>query len=140
MPARLEPGYQRPVHLAAIVEALEAIARGERVRLAFSVPPRFGKSSLVKAAIVWLLLLVPSLKILYVSYASDFAEEQIGECLTWAKRAGIAIARETQKRWTTTAGGLVRAAGFDGPITGRGFDLAIVDDPHKSRAEAESDA
>ena len=40
--------------------------------------------------------------------------------------------------WQTTAGGGLVSRGVDGELTGRGFDLMIVDDPIKSRAVAES--
>jgi predicted phage terminase large subunit-like protein len=44
----------------------------------------------------------------------------------------------TVAEWETGAGGGVRAVGVGGGITGFGADLVIIDDPIKSRAEAES--
>ena len=44
----------------------------------------------------------------------------------------------TDAEWETTDGGGVRAVGVGAGITGFGADLIIVDDPVKSRAEAES--
>ncbi|MFM9905102.1 MAG: phage terminase large subunit [Pyrinomonadaceae bacterium] len=40
--------------------------------------------------------------------------------------------------WETAAGGGLRAVGVGGGVTGFGADLIVVDDPVKSRAEAES--
>jgi predicted phage terminase large subunit-like protein len=44
----------------------------------------------------------------------------------------------TVAEWETGLGGGVRAVGVGGGITGFGADLVIIDDPIKSRAEAES--
>src|SRR3990167_1770463 len=40
--------------------------------------------------------------------------------------------------WETTAGGGMVTAGVGGPITGRGADLLIIDDPVKNAEEAQS--
>jgi predicted phage terminase large subunit-like protein len=41
--------------------------------------------------------------------------------------------------WDTNAGGSLRAVGVGGGVTGFGADLIVIDDPVKSRAEAESE-
>ncbi|MFZ1702433.1 MAG: terminase family protein, partial [Pyrinomonadaceae bacterium] len=46
--------------------------------------------------------------------------------------------KQTDAEWETTGGGGVRAVGVGAGITGFGADLIIIDDPVKSRAEAES--
>ncbi|MGE3465991.1 MAG: phage terminase large subunit [Pyrinomonadaceae bacterium] len=45
---------------------------------------------------------------------------------------------QTDAEWETAEGGGVRAVGVGAGITGFGADLIIIDDPVKSRAEAES--
>jgi len=40
--------------------------------------------------------------------------------------------------WETHEGGGMVSVGFDGSLTGKGFDLGIVDDPHKNWEEANS--
>ena len=54
---------------------------------------------------------------------------------------GFALADDSQAagRWDTDRGGEYFAAGVRGPITGRRADLALIDDPVKSREEADSD-
>ena len=57
-----------------------------------------------------------------------------------AKEVGITLAtdRTAVDDWETTAGGGMRAVGVGGGITGQGGDLIIIDDPVKSREEANS--
>jgi hypothetical protein len=52
---------------------------------------------------------------------------------------GYGLAREAEELWSTTNGGEYRAAGVGGVITGLRADLAILDDPVKSRQEADSE-
>ena len=53
---------------------------------------------------------------------------------------GYSLAEDNKAagRWETNSGGEYFAAGVGGAITGRRADLAIIDDPVKSREEAES--
>ena len=46
--------------------------------------------------------------------------------------------RSAVEEWETESGGGLRAVGIGGGITGQGFDLLIIDDPVKSRQEADS--
>lgn len=135
----LSPRLHAPEHLAPIAEAIELTQRGETVELCFAVPPRHGKTTLLVHAIVWVLLQDPTAQILYVSYAHGFAAKQVRKARDLAIRAGVKLG-DTRRRdeWTTADGGCVKAAGVGGQITGEGFTLIIVDDPHKNRAEAES--
>jgi predicted phage terminase large subunit-like protein len=52
---------------------------------------------------------------------------------------GYGLATESVGAWGTSHGAEYKAAGVGGPITGRRADCAIVDDPVKSRADAESE-
>ncbi|TXH41905.1 MAG: hypothetical protein E6Q97_36685, partial [Desulfurellales bacterium] len=45
----------------------------------------------------------------------------------------------TATEWRNPQGGGCLALGVDGPFTGKGCNLLIVDDPHKNRQEAESE-
>ena len=128
----------RPEHLAPLAEKLER-ALDETVEVCFSVPPRHGKTTLIVHAIVWLLLRDPTATILYVSYAHGFAEKQVRKAMRLAQIAGVRLGDvQRSDYWTTAAGGGVMAAGVDGQVTGEGFRVIFVDDPHKNRAEAES--
>lgn len=52
---------------------------------------------------------------------------------------GYGMDREAEELWTTTNGGQYRAAGVGGVITGLRADLAVIDDPIKSREDADSE-
>ena len=49
-------------------------------------------------------------------------------------------ASKAANRMETTAGGMMVFVGVGGPVTGRGADLLLLDDPFKNREEAESAA
>ncbi|HEY1086375.1 MAG TPA: phage terminase large subunit, partial [Archangium sp.] len=53
------------------------------------------------------------------------------------REAGITV-KGSVNEWETEEGGGLLAGGVGGPLTGYGVDIAIVDDPVKNRAEAES--
>ena len=52
--------------------------------------------------------------------------------------ATLSIDSKAANLWHTTQDGVYVAAGVGGPITGRGAHLLLIDDPVKSREEAES--
>ena len=56
------PGYAPPEHLRQLVEAIERSVT-ETVEIAFSVPVRHGKTTLLVAAVVWLLIVKPDAQI-----------------------------------------------------------------------------
>ncbi len=47
---------------------------------------------------------------------------------------------KTAAEWETPGGGIVRSVGVGGGIAGFGADLVVIDDPIRSRADAESEA
>jgi len=136
----LTPGFGRPEHLAEFVAELDKVPF-EPIRVVCDVPPRHFKSSTVHAWLAKLLVEHPWLKILYVTYGSTFAAENVEAIRELAIRAGVAIgSTDRENKFTTRQGGCVVGAGFDGILTGRGYHVIVVDDAHKSRAEAESSA
>ena len=68
------------------------------------------------------------------SSLSDPSSSDSQPTFTRSSRARL----NTVSEWETGLGGGVRAVGVGGGITGFGADLVIIDDPIKSRAEAES--
>lgn len=132
--------FQRPRHLAPVAALLER-ARTEAVRAVVSGPPRHGKTEILQHAVPWRLLEDPSLRIGYASYAQRFAEKRSARMRAIAAQVGVPISPDSASRsdWRTGADdGGVWATSVGGAITGEGFEMLLVDDPHKDRAEAES--
>lgn len=138
--------FQRFRHVQFLDRKLaQSIALGG-ARLVISMPPRHSKSwttSLYTPA--WFLSLWPDKNVILTSYEATFAA-------TWGRQVrnlmqehqfelGVRIAEDSQAadRWTTTAGGGMTAVGIGGPLTGRGGQLLIVDDPLKNHEEAASE-
>lgn len=122
------------------------MARGDIDRLALFLPPGAAKSTYASQLFPpWYLAQHPSHKIICASHTVELAEK-------WGRRArnlinehsltlGIRIADDSQAagRWQTTAGGEYYAAGVDRAIAGYRANLVVIDDPVRSRADAESE-
>lgn len=133
------PHLSAPTHLAPIAEQLERVARGETIRLCFSVPPRHGKTTLTVHWLVWLLAQRPDIQILYCAYGTRLAKKQTRAMRTLARRIGLPLGEiQTATEWTTASGGRVLACGITGAPMGDGFHVIVVDDPHRSRQGADS--
>lgn len=137
---RVTPRWQRPKHLARVAELFERARRGERVRALVSAPPRHGKTELVLHAIPWYVGGCPAHTVAYVAYGAQFAHGKSRLARGYAREAGFRFSPDfdTIAEWRNTAGGGCIATGIDGPLTGKGCHLLLVDDPHKDRPEAES--
>lgn len=135
---RISPHLEAPLHLAPLVAALEQAER-EPVRIVISTPPQHGKSTVVLHALVRRLMRQPASRHAYVTYAAQFARDQMFSAALIAERAGLQLQSESLDRWRTSSGGGVVATGIGGPLTGYAVDgLLVVDDYVKNRAEAES--
>ncbi len=143
------PLYKRARHHELIAQKLEAVERGDIDRLMIFMPPRHGKSELAsKRFPAWCLGRQPRRQIIAASYnsdlASDFgrnvrnivAEPEFGQVFP-----SVSLAPDSQaaNRMNTNAGGAYVAAGVGTAVTGRGADIALIDDPFKDREEADSE-
>jgi predicted phage terminase large subunit-like protein len=141
--------YLDNFHIHVIAAALEAMRRGEKLRLIFDLPPRNLKSLIVSVAYVaWLLGHDPSTKIICVSYGQELAENLARQCRQvmqseWYQRlfpkTRLSPARQAAESFETTAGGCRIATSTGGPLTGLGADYILIDDPVKPQ-EAFSEA
>ena len=128
-------------HLAPVAALLERAAAGECVRAVIAAPVRHGKTTLVKASILYLLRRNPRLRINFASYASDLAEAKMYEVRQLAPSQGIRMAPDfdTDAEWRTIEGGAVKAGGLiGGPWNGQGANIGFVDDPYKNAEQADS--
>ena len=139
---RMFPGYRAAAHHRALASALERVERGECKRLMVFMPPRHGKSECVTVRYpVWRLIGRPDLRVIVGAYNHELAIEFSGKARNLADECGLlGPGSKASHDWRTTAGGGVRAVGVGSGVTGRGGNLIIIDDPVKSREEAESEA
>jgi predicted phage terminase large subunit-like protein len=129
---------------------LMRVADGDERRLILNLPPRHLKSIL--ASIVFPAFLLgrdPRLRIAVVSHSQSFARSLALPCHRtvssgWYREVfpetRLRADRNSAIDFETTAGGGRYAASFETGITGRGFDVIIVDDPlsaHDARSPVE---
>ena len=122
---------------------VEAIRRPGGGRLVICIPPRLGKSFLISKFLpMWFLEIAPERRVMVTSYGDSLAQE-------WGRKVrdafnlpqlGTKVRKDVAAttRWETDLGGGMFTAGVGGPLLGRGYDLGVIDDPHKSWDEAQS--
>ena len=139
-------GYEPARHHRLLIDALEKITRGEIDRLAVFMPPGAAKSTYASILFTpWYLAQFPEHCVIAASHTQELAEK-------WGRRVrnlisehalvlGCALASDSQAagRWETGSGGEYFAAGVGGSITGRRADLVVIDDPVRSREDADSE-
>lgn len=150
--------YQSADHLNILASKLEAVERGEIKRLIVIAPPRHGKSEKTSVRFpCWYMARHPTDYIVQSGYAESIA-------LTHSRKARdvfvspemkrlfphilhrpetpgqdmIVPARQSAHEWGTQQGGSYYAVGIGGGLTGRGFNLGLIDDPVKDEEEASS--
>jgi len=131
---RFVPGW----HVDVLASWLE-VCNSDRQRIAINLPARHLKSLLGSVALpAWLLGHNPARKIMCASYGAELSEEFSRECRSlmegawsWRVFPKTCLDRVRNNELTTTAHGSRYATSVDGPLTGRGADLIIIDDPLK---------
>ena len=126
---------------------LQAVADGRIKRLVVSVAPRHGKSQLCSIEFpTWLLGRYPDKKIVVASYAQSLSLEMSKQARSRMEspeyrsvfQTGIAEGDAAAHEWKSSGGGMYKAVGVGGGLTGRGADVLIVDDAHKDFQDAHS--
>lgn len=146
--------WMQSPHHKIICDALMRVFRGETTRLIINIPPRYSKTELaVVNFIAWALGKVPDAEFIHASYSATLAVNNSAAVLGMVQHEAYReifpdckLANEAKAHWTTTAGGVMYAAGAGGTITGFGAGkhrpgfggAVIIDDPHKPD-EARSD-
>lgn len=136
-------------HLLALNNELINIEAGRTDRLIIEIPPRHGKSVLTSEHFpAHYLGTFPDRSVILTSYEAQFAA-------SWGKKArdlltewgpelfGVRVRQDSRARnWWELVGtkGRMMTAGAGGPITGKGGNLFIIDDPFKNWVEASSKA
>lgn len=137
-----------PPHLSLLNKALIDVAYGRCKRLMVTMPPRHGKSEACSHYFpAWFIGRFPDRRVILASYEARYAE-------SWGRKVRDSIGTACERGYLTHgprrdqssasdwaiaghAGGMV-TAGVGGPITGRGADLLVIDDPVKNAEEANS--
>jgi predicted phage terminase large subunit-like protein len=142
------PQWETGRHHKIICKYLEMIEAGKITRLAIDAPPRHSKSELASRRFpAWYLGRHPDRQVICAS-AGGLLASDIGADVRDIIRdpfyrkvfPGVEIREDASAagRWRTRQGGTYYAAGVGGTVVGRGANVAIVDDPHGGREDADS--
>ena len=113
--------------------------------LMLEAPPRHGKSYLVSQKTPpWFLQRWPGANVAIVTYESNFSaswgRKVRDEIEQYGKPYGLEVRSDSRSisDFHLTNGSNVFCTGIGGPLTGRGFQIIIIDDPIKNAEEAAS--
>lgn len=138
-------GFTPARHHRLLIDKLEAVSRGDTPRLAVFMPPGSAKSTYTSILFPpWLLAQNPKALILAASHTTELAER-------WGRRVrnliadsalllGVSLSEDNQaaNRWSLTQGGEYYAAGAGVGIAGFRALYGLIDDPIRSRQDADS--
>lgn len=136
-------------HHLLLIDALETVERGELDVLIITMPPGSAKSTYASVAFpAWYLGRHPDRCVIAASHTVELAERfgrrvrnLVGstEHRTAFPESSLSADSTAAGRWDTSQGGEYFAAGVGGSVTGRRADLFLIDDPVKSREDADSE-
>jgi len=141
--------YQETPQARLLCEVMEKIAAGDLSRAAVSMPPQFGKSSVISHAFpAWIAGRFPWIKLILGTYSQEFAEEWGGKVRALMTSdpyrqifPGLSFRKGGSSRGLLVIddhGGELAFVGRDGKTTGKAGDMLIIDDALKNKAEADS--
>ena len=142
-----DAGYRPARHHRLLIDHLELVERGEISRLMVCMPPGSAKSTYTSVEFPpWFMGRNPKLNIIAASHTQELAERfgrrvrNIVGSQEFRSVYGYGLSADSTSagRWDNEHGGEYFAAGVGGSITGRRADLALIDDPVKSREDADS--
>lgn len=154
-----KPDFAVNWHHQLLAERLTALAAGQLKRLMVFMPPRHSKSELVSRRLpAFIHGINPDAKLIVASYAVSLASslcrdtQRIIESEAYRRLFPATAIPGTAAAGTHEGGyrrthdtyevlghtGSYYAVGVGGGITGRGFDVGIIDDPLKGAEEADS--
>jgi predicted phage terminase large subunit-like protein len=140
-----EQGLVPAAHHRLLIKKLQDVADGKIKRLMVLMPPGAAKSTYTsKLFPAWLLARTAHYSIIGASHTASLAEDFSRDVQRFIsdneEMLGISLVNTSSELWRTSNHGRYKAAGVDGPITGSRADIAIIDDPVKSRADADSES
>jgi predicted phage terminase large subunit-like protein len=137
-------GFIPAKHHRLIMRELMGVADGKTPRLILIAPRGAAKTTYVSHVLpAWYFAARPGTSIIGVSHTQEPAEQnsRAVQRLICAHQGllGYELVNDAAGRWETSGGNLYVAAGVGQAVRGRRADLILVDDPIRSRAEAESE-
>jgi predicted phage terminase large subunit-like protein len=139
-------GYIPARHHRLLIEKLEALCRGDILRLAFFLPPGSAKSTYASMLFPpWCMAQHPKAQFLAAAHTTELAER-------WGRRVRNLIveqkdvlgihpddSNQAAGRWAISEGGEYLAAGARIGIAGFRALFGVIDDPLRSREDADSE-
>lgn len=132
-----------------IDDSIKKYRNGQSVFCIVKIPFRHGKSDIISRYLPpHFLGIFPHSEILVSTYSQDFVNElsRFSRMLIKSEKYQeiyryIKLSQESHavQNWKITEGGSTQWSGIGGSVTGRGYDLGIIDDFLKNREEAESE-
>jgi predicted phage terminase large subunit-like protein len=147
------PDFIAGAHHTIMADAFDEVANGTLKRLIINMAPRHTKSEFASFLLPsYFLGRFPKKKIIQVSNTESLAAgfgRKVRNLIAGAETEvneegltpfnelfpGVALAKDSQAaaEWATSKGGSYFAVGVNGKVTGKGADIAIVDDPHSEQ-------
>lgn len=154
----VHPSYVTAPHFALVDDALMRVSSGALRRLIITMPPGYSKSTKATQDFpCWHLARNPHHQFAVCGYAESIALEQSRKARDIfvsnkfrkvfpesvhrpgkESQTAVAVERQAAHEWGTREGGRYYAVGIGGGLTGRRFDIGIIDDPYKDRRDADS--
>ena len=140
------PNFKFGNHHHEISDALHKVESGEIQNLMITAPPRIGKTTIARHFLAWYLGRNPDCQTIFTSYSGSYSHDQGGflrdhmlgdyHCHVFPE-ATLQRDRKAANRFQirNREGGFF-ATGTGGPITGRGYNMAVGDDLVKGALEA----
>lgn len=138
--------YTPARHHQLLIEKLTAVADGKIKRLMVLMPPGSAKSTYASMIFpAWWFCRHPMSAVIGASHTAELAD-RFGRkvrnlTVLHSATLGYSLLPDNRAagRWETNRGGEYFAVGVGGAVTGRRSDLMIIDDPIKSKEDAESE-
>jgi len=137
------PGFVAGRHHKVMAQKFQEIADGKLKRLIICLAPRHTKSEFASYLLPsWFLGKYPEKKVIQASNTAELAvgfgrkvrnlvgSEQYAQVFP---NVSLRSDSKAAGRWSTNHGGEYFAIGVGGTMTGKGADLAIIDDPHSEQ-------
>lgn len=140
----LDDRVVRRPHLEVISSIVARLTPGGGDRIMIICPPQVGKSWLACWSVFWWLIQHPEHRVIIGSYGTSLASDR-GRTIrrlveVFGARYGLELMKGAKSvtNWSLLTGGGCRSAGVAAGITGNPADAFWIDDPLRSRADAES--